>query len=189
MRIFPVVATLALLGLGFGPALAADTKPSEESVRHLFEVMNTRHLLDDMMVQMDKTIRESAKQGLGAATLNPQQQKIFDDMMTKLVAMMQEEMSWPTLEPMMIQVYRDTFSSHEVAAMVAFYSSPDGRSIATKLPLVTQKSMQMMQERMRGLVPRIGQLERDTAQQLKQAADSGGSAAPAPAPAPQPTPH
>jgi hypothetical protein len=104
VRIFVSLAALFLLGLQ--PAFAEDVKPSEESIRHLFEVMNTRHLLDDMMGQMDKTMRESARTGLGGASLNPQQQQIFDDMMTKLVAMMKEQMSWQTLEPMMISVYR-----------------------------------------------------------------------------------
>ncbi|HEV2285068.1 MAG TPA: DUF2059 domain-containing protein, partial [Steroidobacteraceae bacterium] len=161
------LAVLALLALQ--PAFAADAKPSEDSVRHLFEVMNTRHLLDDMMGQMDRTMRDSARQGLGAEQLNPHQQQIFDDMMAKLVAMMKDEMNWTAMEPLMLAVYRDTFTQHEVDAMAAFYSSAAGRSIATKLPLVTQRSMQMMQERMRGLIPRMVELEKDTAQQLRQA--------------------
>jgi uncharacterized protein len=187
MRICLVLATLALLGLE--PAFAADAKPTEESVRHLFEVMNTRHLLDDMMSQMDKTMRDSARQGLAAQTLNPQQQKIFDDMMARLISMMKQELDWPSMEPLMMQVYRDTFSQQEVDAMSGFYASPAGRSIATKLPLVTQKSMQLMQERMRGVIPRIVQLEKDTAQQLRQAADASASPAPAQAPPAQPPPH
>ena len=186
MRICLLLATLALLGPG--PAFAEDTRPSEESIRQLFEIMNTRHLIDDMMGQMDKTMRDSARQGLGAQNLNPRQQKIFDDMMTKLMAIMKEQINWSAMEPIMISAYRDTFTPQEVAAMSGFYASPAGKSIATKLPQVTQRSMQLMQERMRGLIPRIGQLERDTAQQLKEAADSSASSAPVQTPSPPPPP-
>ncbi|HXY98108.1 MAG TPA: DUF2059 domain-containing protein [Steroidobacteraceae bacterium] len=170
MRVCLLAATLVVLGLQ--PALAEEARPSEESIRHLFEAMNTRHMLDDLMGQMDKTMRDSARQGLGAQTLNPQQQKIFDDMMTKLMALMKEQLNWSAMEPTMISVYRDTFTPQEVAAMTSFYASPAGKAIASKLPQVTQRTMQLMQERMRDLIPRVGQLERDAAQQLKQAADS-----------------
>jgi hypothetical protein len=179
-----VIATLALLGLQ--PAFAGDAKPTEESIRHLFATMGTSHLIDDMMGQMDKTMRASIRDGLQAQSLNAEQQKIFDDMMTKLMSMMKEQINWSAMEPLMIRVYRDTFTQQEVDAMVRFYSSPAGRSVSGKLPVAMQESMQLMQERMRSLIPRIGQLEKDTAQRLKEAADSPAAA---PSPGAQPPTH
>jgi uncharacterized protein len=184
-----VVATLALLGLQ--PAFADDAKPTEESIKHLFETMGTSHLIDDMVGQMDKTMRASVREGMHGQTLNAEQQKIFDDMMTKLMSMMKEQIDWSAMEPLMVRVYRDTFTQQEVDAMVRFYSSPAGRSVSRKLPVAMQESMQLMHERMQGLIPRIGQLEKDTAQRMKEAADS--PAAPpspgAPPPAQSPSAH
>src|SRR5205823_11841933 len=40
-------------------ALAQDAKPSEESIRQLFEVMHSSKLLDAYMTQIDSTVRAS----------------------------------------------------------------------------------------------------------------------------------
>ena len=73
--------------------------------------------------------------------------------------------------------------------MTGFYSSPAGKSIAAKLPVATQESMRLMQERMRPLMPKFAQLGRETAEKLKQAADAPSSPASTPPATPESTPH
>jgi hypothetical protein len=193
MRVCLVAALLALPGLT--PALAADPKPSEESVRHLFESMHTSQIIDSVSSQMSGSLRESLERATGGKALNPQQQQLHNDMRAKTEAMLKDELSWARLEPQMIEIYRSTFTPAEIDGMLKFYDSPGGKAVVAKLPQATEQMVQLTQERMRALIPRIVDLQKETAQKIQNAATPAASpapatAAPAPAPSPQPpTPH
>jgi uncharacterized protein len=181
----------ALTALGLSPAFAQDAKPTEQSVKQLFVVMHTSHQIDTALGTMDGAIRSTLDQAMAGRNLNAEQQKIRDDMITKLESMMKGDINWSSLEPLMIQAYRDNFSQKDIDAMTKFYSSPAGQSVADKMPLATQQTSQLIQQRMRNLMPRIVELEKDTAKRMKEAANpSPASPAPAGQPPPQPaSPH
>ena len=163
---------------------AAESKPSVASIKQLFETMHTASLIDNLMSQVEGTVRGSMAQAVTGQTPNAQQQKILDDMEHKIFALAKEQLDWKELEPMMVDVYRNTFSQREVDGMLNFYRSDVGQAVVTKLPTATQQSMAAVQGRMRSLTPKIMQLERDAAAQLKAA----GDAQPAPQPAPPSSP-
>ena len=175
--ILSLTTVLALLVLS--PAFGQDSKPSEQSVRQLFEVMHTGAAVKEAFAHMDDMLRASMKD-MNGRPLNAEQQKIRDEMHAKVVALMKQQLDWSTtLEPIMVQSYRDTFTQQEVDALLKFYGTPVGRSVADKLPLASQQMMQLMQQRIRDMMPQVQQIARDSAERIKAAADS--SAAP-PAP-------
>lgn len=170
-------ALLALIAaLAVGTALAEDAKPTEQSIQQLFEVMHTSQMLDSMITQMDASIRAGMGQALRGQQITPEQQKIIDDMRTRIVALMKNDLNWPNMRPTMVEVYRNTFSQHEVDDMLKFYGSPTGQAVVAKLPLVMQRATGSMRERIGELTPKIAQLQRDAMAQLKASQDS--SAAP-----------
>ena len=189
-----LVMTLVFAVFAAQAALAQDAKPSEASVRQLFEVMHSSKLLDAYMTQIDSTVRASMQQALAGQQLNPKQKKILDDMGRQIDSLVKAQLNWPAIEPLMIEVYRDTFSQHEVDGMLAFYRSEVGQAVIAKLPTAMQQSMTGIQSHAQALTPKIVQLEKDTAAQLKAAADaqpaapSAQGAQPPQPPQPQPQP-
>jgi hypothetical protein len=179
-----MVAAVALLGLP--PAFAADAKPSEESVRRLFGLMHTSEMIDTVMSQMDANLREALERATGGQPLNAQQQQLHTEMRAKILAMLKEELAWPRLEPQIVEVYRSTFTPAEIDAMVNFYGSAGGQAVVAKLPQATQQMMQLTQERVRALLPRIIELQKETAQRIR---DAAGTPPAAPAPGEQPSPQ
>lgn len=161
------VAWLAALALQ--PALANDTKPSEQSINRLFEVMHTSQLLDTYAAQIDAAMRASLRQGPEWEQLNTEQQQILDDMSTEVTSLIKHEISWESVRPMMVEVYRNTFSVHEVDEMVKFYQSPAGQAVISKLPAAMSQAMQAMQEHVNSLTPKLAQLHRETLAALKRA--------------------
>ena len=184
-----VLATVALLGLQ--PAFADDARPSEASVRHLFEIMHTSQMIDTVMSQTDANLREALERATGGRTLNAQQQQLHADMRAKIQGMLKDELAWSHLEPQLVEVYRSTFTPGEIDAMLKFYGSPSGQAVVAKLPQATQQMMQLTQERVRTLIPRIVELQKETAQRIKDAAaPPPASPAPGEPPSPQaPPPH
>lgn len=165
-------------------ALAQDAKPSEASVRQLFEVMHSSKLLDSYVTQIDDTVRASMQQAFAGQQPTPKQQKIMDDLGHSIAALVKEELNWASFEPMMIEVYRNTFSQHEVDGMLRFYRSEAGQAVIAKLPTAMQQTMASMQSHVRTLTPKIMQLEKDSAAQLKAVAEPPQTSEPSPPSAP-----
>ena len=186
-------ATTLLLSLQ--PAFAQSPQPSEQSVRQLFEAMHTGDTLKEAFAHMDDMMRSSMN-GVSGRPLNAEQQKIRDETRAKVVALMQQQLDWPTIEPIMVESYRETFTQPEVDALLRFYRTPIGKSVAGKLPAASQQMVKLMQQRIREMMPKIQEIVRDSAVRIKAAAEPGAEpgaepaqpAAPPPPPPPPRTP-
>jgi uncharacterized protein len=168
------------------PALAQDAKPTAASVRQLFEAMHSSSMVDTYVKQVETTMRTALQQATAGQTPNAKQKKIVEDLQTRIMALVKEQLNWADLEPTLIEVYRDTFTQREVEGMLKFYHSEAGQAVITKLPTVMQESMARIQGRVNALTPKIVQLEQDTAAQIKAAGD--GQPAPPSAPPSSPPP-
>jgi len=175
-----------LAALAVPPALAQDTPPTEQSIRELLALMQAHNMIDTMMAQVDASWRPLMKQALGERQPSEREQQILDEGHAKIQALCREQLRWENFEPMMISVYRNTFSQKEVDGMKAFYRTPIGQAVIAKMPIVMQQTMQTMQGRMADMIPKIQQVQKDLAAQLKaERAAQEEAAAPQP---PKPTP-
>lgn len=148
-------------------AYGADTKPSEQSIKELLRVAESRKLLDSMMGQMDGLMKSSIQQALNGKTLTPKEQKMLDDMRSKMVDIFKQEMKWEMLESLFIKVYSDSFTQQEVDGMLAFYKSPSGQAVIKKMPLVMQNTMTEMQKRMGPIYQKMAQMTEQTIAEIK----------------------
>jgi hypothetical protein len=132
-----------------------------------------------MMDAMYSAMLGGMKQGIEASvkgkTLNPAQQKIFDALPDKMMAVLKSEMSWEKLEPTFRQVYKETFTQSEVDAMVAFYKTPAGVAMIDKTPAMMAK----VQDAMRPIIPQVmekmDKVVKDEGMKMKAASDGTGS--------------
>ncbi len=166
MKLFQVVL-IALLALH--PAIAAETKASEASIRELMTVMESKKLIEGTMGQVDSMMQASMQHALAGQQVTPEQQKILDQMRARMLGLVKQQISWDALEPMLIDIYQKSFSEQEVQGMLDFYKSDAGKAVIAKMPLVMQHTMQAMQLRMADLMPKIQQLQQETLAQLKAA--------------------
>jgi uncharacterized protein len=163
-----LVLGLMLAVCAANAAYAADDKlATEESVRKLLEVSESRKMLENVWQHVDASMDATMTQLLGDRKLTPEEQQRMQEVRTKLTAIMREELSWEFMEAMMMDVYTKTFSQEEVDGMLAFYASPAGRSVITKMPIAMERSMQFMQERMSTMIPRLQQLQKEMVAQVQ----------------------
>jgi hypothetical protein len=171
-----VAATIALLCSH--PVAAQESHASEASVRQVLEATHAENLLTSMDAQIEANLRAGIQRELAGQPLNEKQRAIMADMEDKLVALMHEELDWKRLEPQFIQLYRDTFTQHEIDGMLAFYRSPTGKAVVAKLPVVMEKMTGYTQGMVQDMVPRLLQLQKDAITQLKAAASPPAEVAP-----------
>jgi hypothetical protein len=166
-----VAALLALTAVQ--PVFAQNVPPTEDSVRHLLDLLQTHRVLDDAMNSMDDFMQKSmeqARQTQGPA-LNAKQQQIIDQFRTDMVSAIKDELAWSKIEPEIVSVYVKTFSQKEINDMITFYSSPSGQSVANKLPLVSRQMTTDIHERMLPLIQKMKQAQSDMMTRLKAAAN------------------
>lgn len=160
---------LAIL-LATQPVMAAEVPASEQSIRQLMEVTQARQLLDSSLAQIDQVMQKSMQQALAGNELNAEQQRAMTDMRSRVVALFKDEMKWETLEPMFVEIYRNSLSQKDVDGMLAFYRTETGQAVINKMPLVMQNTMTAMQARMAAMGPRLQQLQAETVEQMKATA-------------------
>jgi hypothetical protein len=149
------------------PIFAADTPPSDASIQELFTVMQTHKLLDGMMGQMDGLLRKSVQQSLAGRPVDAGEQKILDEQIGKMNQLLQRALAWQTMEPTYAAIYKKSLSQKEVDDMVAFYKSPSGQAVVTKMPVLMQQAMQMTQEKISVMTPDIQRIGQETTARLE----------------------
>lgn len=172
-----LVIALAAALLASAPLPAQEARPTEASVRRVLAAARLDTTLDSYGTQVEASLRSGMQRELTGQTLNAEQHAIMNRMQDKMVALMHEEMDWKRMEPKIIELYRNTFTQAEVNGMLKWYTSPTGRGVVAKEPLVTQQMADYAQERVQDVVPKLMQLQKDTIAQLKAAASPPAPAA------------
>jgi hypothetical protein len=57
-------------------------------------------------------------------------------------------MSWDAVKGGLIEIYQETFTADEVAALTGFYQTPAGQKMIEKMPELSSRSMKVTMERM-----------------------------------------
>ena len=156
-----LISILGVMSIGFAQT------PSDESVRELLDVTNVRGLVDNMQAQMAKAMDMSMKQVSAGHELSSAQSAVMKKQIDRFQELIKDELDWSVLEPLYLGVYRDALTQEEVDAMIAFYKTPIGQSVITKMPIVMEKSMERMQARMGPMIQKLQQIQRETAQELE----------------------
>ncbi len=169
--------TIALALLAAQPLLAQEARPSEASVRGVLAAAHLDTILGSYGTQVEESLRAGIQHELEGQTLNAEQRAIMDRMQEQMVALMHEELDWKRMEPKLIELYRNTFTQGEINGMLKWYTSPTGRAVVAKQPLVTAQMADYAQERVQDMVPKLMQLQKDTIAQLKAAASPPAPAA------------
>jgi hypothetical protein len=142
--------------------------PSQASIEKLLADTESDKILAAIQQQVDSMMQNTMQQAMQGAAASPDRQKILDDFKKKSMAAIDEQLDNDKLKSIYIQIYSENFSQDEVDQLVAFYESPTGKMFVAKMPLVAQKSMSLMQEKM---VPVLQSIQR-AANEMKTQLDA-----------------
>ncbi len=183
VAILAASATLALSGAAAAQApvaapVAAAAAPAAldpaalKAARELFDSMNYRQSMQEMMRQMSQSAMQSMRPMMEAATsqdkrLSEAQRKQMldkiDAKMPQLNQMMMESMGDPALVDELlaqaIPIYARNFTVDELHQLAAFYATPVGKKMMAVMPKLASESMassqQLMAQRMQPMMARL----------------------------------
>lgn len=154
----------ALFFLVFSLTTHAETT-KESKINELINIMDMDSIIDQMYLQVQSMIQNNMPERDG---ISDAEQAIYDKHQKKFLQVMQENMSWKKMEPMMIEIYGRNFSTKEIDDMLAFYKTETGKSLIKKMPVVMQESMQISQTLMKSVIPKIQAISQQQNQELSE---------------------
>uniref|UniRef100_UPI0025EC2256 DUF2059 domain-containing protein n=1 Tax=uncultured Alteromonas sp. TaxID=179113 RepID=UPI0025EC2256 len=86
--------------------------------------------------------------------------------MEKLKVLLREEVNWDTLKEPMIDLYMAHYTEQELQDMLAFYQSETGQSVVKKMPEVMAASMQITQQLMKDVYPKLFEMTKESEESL-----------------------
>ena len=148
---------LCLLLISATALSAADTVPSEASIRELLTVTDSKKMVDGMMGQMNMMMQNSIREATKGREVSATEQKIVDKTTADMQATMGDVLAWGKLEPLYIRVYQRSLTQEEVDGMIAFYKTPVGQAMIHKMPVIIQNTMTEVQGMMAPVMQKMQQ--------------------------------
>ena len=158
-----------ILLLGSSAVIAAPA--SDSAIKQLLVVTQAQKLMDGTRAQFDTLMVNVVQQELKGKTPTPQQQQAIEKMRKKIVEVMQAELAWEKIEPLYLRLYKESFTEEEIGGMLAFYKTPAGQAVITKMPVLMQKTMFELQKMVSGMVPRMQTIQEEFAPTLETQAN------------------
>lgn len=104
----------------------------ERLANDLIELTGIRETLDSQLDSLSESM--AAQVGADAET------------QARVDKVLKEVLDWEKLKGSYIDIYKDTFTSNEIAQLNAFYQSKAGRDFVAKQPELMKRSMKLMEE-------------------------------------------
>lgn len=146
---------------------ASSNPPSEASIKQLLEVAQARKLIDSVMAQMDMLMKQTIQQATLGQEVPSKVQKDIDKRQAELMGFLKELLDWNKLEPMYVRIYQKTFTQPEVDGMIAFYKTPAGQAVISKMPAAMQNTMNEMQQMMTPVMQKMQRMQQDVVAEMK----------------------
>ncbi len=147
-----LAATFAFAG---ALSARADAVTKQQKIEELFKLIRIDKSLQQVASQQVTQAQSLMKTMFPGVKLSADEQKDIDAFLQKIMAITQDAVSWPKLEPQFVDVYAGTYSEEEIDGMLAFYRSPTGTAMIAKQPEIITKSQAISQAQLATVQPKL----------------------------------
>jgi uncharacterized protein len=153
---YPLVLIVSVSLLAWPSVSSAQGVWKEAKIERLLELTNADAMMDQVFNQMKAMTASQVPKGT-----TPEQQAREEQTRNKIMDLIKSRMRWDKMRPDYVKLYSETFSDEEVSGMLAFYESPAGRAMLSKMPVLMGKTMALVQSQMTELMPEIQRITKE----------------------------
>jgi uncharacterized protein len=166
---------LVVLVLSCSAAFGQSTVPSEASIKELLELtQQSRKLTDSVTAQMDQFMTSAIAQVTKGEKLEGDAQKMVDQDKAEITKMMHDVLDYDKVLPMNVQVYQKSFTQAEVDGLIAFYKTPAGQALISKMPGVVENTLAEMRTMIAPITQRIQQMQQSLMVEMQKEKEHKG---------------
>lgn len=147
---------------------AEAAKPTEESLKNMFVLLDVQHVMQTMNSNLDVMLKNIQENAFKSQPVSKEKQEAFDRFRDKLKVIYKQEMSWEHMEPALLEIYSNSLNQEDVDGITAFYQSPAGQAYIKKMPLLTQQSIAVMQKQMQPFMQKILIISKEMNEELAE---------------------
>ncbi len=136
------------------PCLADDASKAQK-IEEMLTLTKADKLIDQVFDQINNAVKAQLNSLPLSPDMDPQRRQMAMDVQKQLMDLLRRKLAWDKMKPLYVRIYSESFSEEEVSAIIAFYTTPAGKSMLEKLPLVMSKSMEMVQPMMKDIMPEV----------------------------------
>lgn len=139
--------------LFFSPVLssASESLSSRQLAEEFLQVNKVKEQVDLMYQKVQDIILSQ----IDAIEISEDREKNLQALQKISRDILFEGLSWENLKEEYIQLYTQTFTTEELAGIVAFSRSPLGQKMAEKSPILMQRSMEIGRTHASAVMPKI----------------------------------
>lgn len=166
---------LIILVLSCSAAFGQSTAPSEASIKELLELtQQSRKLTDSVAAQMDQFMTSAIEQVTKGEKLPPDAQKKVDQDKAEIAKMMHDILDYDKVLPMNVRIYQKSFTQEEVDGLIAFYKTPAGQALLSKMPVVVQDTFAEMRTMVIPITQRVQQMQQSLMAEMQKEKEHKG---------------
>ena len=165
------------------PSVTPTPAPTTESIERLLKAMDAPHFLSQLRRQLEGMTKAGFDQSQRGKTLTADEQAVIDAARQKLEGEFEQDFNWDKMKTFVVPIYASSFTQDEINSLIAFYESPTGKLVITKMPLAMQKTGSALQQHMGPAVQDVRKSIQDTTQKIDAMRKQKAALAATPAPA------
>jgi hypothetical protein len=140
----------AALGLALaftGPVSA--TPPTEAQVDRFIEALGIRNQYTHMQQQVLDAMERRFRAEFPNPT--PEEQRAINQLLTQVRDRLFTAIAWDKVAPVYRRIFLQQYTSEEIEAAIAYFTSPEGASLVRKQPLVMDAAMREIEPLVTGI--------------------------------------
>jgi len=166
---------LIVLLLSCSATFAQSTVPSEASIKQLLELtQQSRKVIDSATAQMDRLMTSAIEQVTKGEKLSPDAQKMVDQDKSEIAKLIHDTLDYDKLLPMDVRIYQKSFTQAEVDGLIAFYKTPAGQALLSKMPVVVENTFAEMRTMITPITQRIQQMQQSLMAEMQKEQEHKG---------------
>lgn len=177
-------AKLTLVGdAAIANAPAAPTKATLADAQAVLTAMNFEQMMEKTMAVVRKQQTAMVDQMMGRMVPASGDREAVVELQKRMINEIMSVMNYSEMKDEVAKAYSEVFSKEQLAALGGFFNSPAGQMYTEKQPELAERMNALMAPRMMAAMPKVQQMAKDFAQQMKakrEAAAGGAPATPAP---------
>lgn len=170
MRAMPSVHRISSVLLALAALLhlcqAVAQPASATTIQKLLAINGAQKSLEQALAGMETQIRQQVTADMlrfnAGKPLTPVQQTAVDQVVPKVAQLLRDRLSWETLKPTYVGIYKSQLDQREVNRLIKLYEDPEYVRIVEKMQVVNQQSARIMFEQVPGIMKSLQPLLEET---------------------------
>jgi hypothetical protein len=151
-------AIAAVLLVSVASSVHAAESGKEAKAAELLHVAKMDETLQQSVNLMKQQVKVGVRQQLASGAQTPEQQRRIEEFQQKITDLVSDTLAWSKLQPEYVALFADVYSEQELDGLIAFYTSPVGKAMVEKTPMLMQRSSQIAQKHMQDAQPELEKL-------------------------------